>query len=517
MNVSFDWNIQAITPPKKSARHAAARSALSTLSKCLLGIWLATSLPTPWNAGFTEAMATATNTPTATSSNTPAVRTEGKWMVDRDGRVLLFRGMNVVYQGAPYYLPDNAEGFTEADADWLVKHGFNSVRLGVLFAGVMPEKGVIDEAYLEKTDRVVKMLTARGIYVILDFHQYQLGKKFKGEGFPEWSVYDIDKPLYIDLGFPNNNLHPRVQIAFQKLYTNHDKFWTQYAKAWQAVANKWKGDPYLLGYEIINEPNPGPGTLACLLFGGCPKNDRNVATFQAHMQNAIRATGAQEIVWHSPNILFGYGTKSHIGAPGLIYDHQNIGFSWHNYCFVKSIIPKIPSKACNKQLGGVFDNAETTQKQLQSASIMTEFGAMDDLDQIAFIAAKADEKLMSWHWWQYKLFADHHPEQSMFENNSDLGTVKKDKLKILVRPYPRATAGIPQALKFDTKTRHFSYSYTPRTTQLPTEIDMPPLHYPNGYELTVTGGTVVSAPNARLLKIRNDSGASVITVAASPR
>jgi len=69
-------------------------------------------------------------------------------------------GINVVYKLPPYVAPDTAAGFTARDADFLAAHGFNAVRLGVMFAGVMPQPGRINQGYLTQINRIVQLLTA---------------------------------------------------------------------------------------------------------------------------------------------------------------------------------------------------------------------------------------------------------------------------------------------------------------------------------------------------------------------
>src|SRR5437763_15740794 len=118
------------------------------------------------------------------------LRRDGKWLVDGDGRIVLVHGVNAVWKHAPWAPPATAEGFTARDADFLAANGFNAVRLGVLFAGVMPRPGIVDWSYLDRIDRVVQLLATRHIYVLLDFHQDDYATRFTGEGFPERAVHD---------------------------------------------------------------------------------------------------------------------------------------------------------------------------------------------------------------------------------------------------------------------------------------------------------------------------------------
>ena len=60
----------------------------------------------------------------------------------------------------------------------------------------------------------------------------------------------------------------------------------------------------------------------------------------------------------------------------------------------------------------------------------------------------------------------------------------------MVRPYPRATAGVPLLLNYDWQTRifHFTFRHAANATA-PTEIFVPSLHYPKGISVQVSDGT----------------------------
>lgn len=45
---------------------------------------------------------------------------------------------------------------------------------------------------------------------------------------------------------------------------------------------------------------------------------------------------------------------------------------------------------------------------------------------------------------------------------------------------------------------------------------VPPIEYPNGYHVSVTGGQVVSAPNAPVLAIASNAGADTVDVVVTP-
>src|ERR1700710_435548 len=92
----------------------------------------------------------ATSASAATDS-TPRLHREGRFLVDQYGRVVIVHGLNMVWKRAPYAPPDTAAGFTAKDAAWLAKYGFNGARLGMLWAGVTPDKpGVAAPAYFQR-------------------------------------------------------------------------------------------------------------------------------------------------------------------------------------------------------------------------------------------------------------------------------------------------------------------------------------------------------------------------------
>lgn len=110
----------------------------------------------------------------------------------------------MVYKLDPY--TPEASGFDENDADWLVKQGFDSVRLGFIWKAVEPEPGVYDDEYIESVRQTTRMLTDRGIMVLLDAHHDQYNEAFQGEFAPDWAVITDEVPSTLPLGFPANQV-----------------------------------------------------------------------------------------------------------------------------------------------------------------------------------------------------------------------------------------------------------------------------------------------------------------------
>lgn len=478
----------------------------------------------------------------AGGAEVPQLRREGRWLVDGQGRVVLLHGMNLVWKREPYVPPATADGFTAADADWLAAHGFNSARLGTLWVGVTPHAPAqVEAGYLEAWDRVVQLLASRRIWMLFDFHQDMLGERYQGEGVPEWAVDALRGPATEALGsptfgFPFNYFTPQVSEAFDNLWAERGVVWEGHRAAWKAVAARWQDQPYSMGYDLLNEPWSGLEWPTCIFppMVGCPSTD--AAEIQPFFENAlagIREVDAHNLVWLEPQLLAG-GTGSPTGFQPIPGETQ-LGYSIHNYCPLTALAQSaqlgLPLEApvglqdtCPSFEAEVLRQARAAAERLGAVELVTEFGASDDPVLLARVTRLADEHLVGWQYWAYKNWRDPTTQsqgsgqQGLFADDADLGSVKADKLRILARAYPQATAGIPLALSFDPQTAAFSYRYAPRPLAAPTEIYLPvAVHYPRGYRVEVSGARVTSPPDAAQLLLRNAPGATEVAVTIVPR
>ena len=197
----------------------------------------------------------------------------GRWLTDSQGRVVVLHGTNMVYKLAPFY--PEATGFGADDARFLRSLDFDVVRVGVLWQALEPRPGVYNHRYLAHIASTVRMLARYGIVSILDFHQDQYNQVFAGEGFPRWSVQDDGLPN-THTAFPTGyEVNPAVQRAFENFWADKPGpgavgLGERYAAAWKLVAKKFRGDPSVLGYEIMNEPFPGSDYVSCASDAGHP-------------------------------------------------------------------------------------------------------------------------------------------------------------------------------------------------------------------------------------------------------
>jgi endoglycosylceramidase len=471
----------------------------------------------------------------------PQLRREGRWLVDPQNRVVLLHGVNLVWKLDPFVPPETAEGFLDADARWLAENGFNSARIGTLWVGVSPHApGEVRADYLAAWDRVVQRLATNRIWMLFDFHQDLLGPLYGGEGVPEWAVESVRGPLTDalgppDFGFPFNYFTPQLSEAFDTLWAERGPVRDGFRDAWIAVARKWRGQPYSMGYDLLNEPWAGLDYPTCLIpLTGCPTHDAaSLQPFFEHARRGIRTVDPDNLVWFQSQPLISTGAPTGFTAvPG---DTQ-LGYSFHYYCPINTLanaaqlgvltgaLPFGPSDTCDGFGPRVFDQARAQADRMNGVELLTEFGATDQVDVLEQVMTLSEQRLVGWQYWAYKNWRDPTTEsqtsgsQSLFLRDDDLSTVKLDKLRALSRTYPQATAGIPQALSFDPATGAFSYRYTPRLASAPTEIFVPlALHYPNGYTVTVSGARVVSPANTSPLLIENAAGASEVVITLTRR
>src|SRR6476646_11707013 len=144
------------------------------------------------------------------------LRHSGRWLTDEWGRVVNLHGVNFVKKFPPISPAD--AGFGADDATFLRDQGFNVVRLGVVFGSVMPQPGVIDQAYVDSIASTVRVLAHEDIFTLVDFHQDGYGPLVHGNGFPEWAT--------LTDGQPNpNEPFPIYYLTNAAMQHAFDNFW----------------------------------------------------------------------------------------------------------------------------------------------------------------------------------------------------------------------------------------------------------------------------------------------------
>src|ERR1700722_8855833 len=452
----------------------------------------------------------------------PSLGTSGSFLTNSDGQVVTLHGLNEVYKIAPG--DPLSSGFNDDDAAFLAENGFNAVRVGVIWSDLEPDPGVFNSAYLASIESTVQTLGNHGIYSIIDFHQDAYGTAFGGEGAPAWAT-ETNGATNVSLPFPYNEFfNPAETQAWDSFWSNADAsnglgLEDNYSQMLEYVANAFNGNPDVAGFELMNEPSPGSETLGTL-FGSPSFDTQELNPFYDQGADAIRAADPSTPIFYEPNVLFSTGVPTQLGtvaATGTV-------FSFHAYCEFD-----LRPLGCIPNVGNIADNAENYADAQGIPAFMTEFGASSDQTGIGASMNAADQHLIGWTEWAYSSQGDISTTAaptsyaSLVFNPADPLTganVNTANLDTLAEPYPQVISGTPTSYSFDNGTFQFSYSTAepdgigsfPAGSE--TTISVPSVEFPDGYQVSVTGGEVMSAPNAAELVIASN-GASTVTITVS--
>jgi endoglucanase len=208
-------------------------------------------------------------------------------------------GMNEFYQA---YLKN---GITKQDIDFLAKSGFNSIRLPMHYnlytlpiekESVKGQNTWLEEGF-KMTDDLLKWCKDNKIYLILDLHAAP-----GGQG-NDANISDNDKSKP-SLWESEENQKKTIAL-------------------WKKLAERYKDEPWIGGYDLINEPN--------INFTGKNPNGTDEMSnaplwkLQKEITEAIRQVDKKHIIFLEGN---GWGNNYNGLIP--IWD-QNMAFSFHKY------------------------------------------------------------------------------------------------------------------------------------------------------------------------------------------
>jgi endoglycosylceramidase len=458
----------------------------------------------------------------------PALSNTGTWITNSAGQVVLMHGANEVYKVAPY--EPSASGFNEEDAAFLAANGFNVVRLGVIWSAVEPEPGVYDTDYLDSINATVQMLADHGIYTIVDMHQDNYSEAFQGEGAPAWATRDGGLPNPKQ-GFPGNYfLNPAEWHAWDSFWGNAPAsnglgLEDNYAQSWETIASYFSGNSAVIGYDIMNEPFPGSSWVSTLL-GSQFFGQQQLSPMYNQVAAAIRAVDPNTSLYIEPANPAVTEVGAILGAPislGTIKDPNTV-LTYHGYC------GPFGGGLCVLIADQLTSQAVKYGAQHNVPAFMDEFGATNDTAQLLTEMRPADRNLVGWAVWAYTgqgditTSGDRNAEALVYDPllppTGD--NVNTSNLATMAAPYPQVISGTPKSWSFTNGVFNFSYSTEKADGSgsfdagSQTIISVPVVEFPNGYQVTVTGGHVVSLANAPQLVVVSDDGAAAVSVVVNP-
>lgn len=181
--------------------------------------------------------------------------------------------------------------FNEADARFLGENGFNSIRVNINYRHLESDAKpfhVIEEGF-RHLDRAIEQAGAHGIYTMIDLHALP--------GFQNQDWHG-DNPTHVDF------------------FWDHPHFQDRVIHLWEAIADRYRNNPWVSGYNVMNEPADPQGA--------------RVMPFYRRAVKAIQAVDPDHLIFLDGNT---YTTDHSIfdpePLPGVVYalhDYVPSGF-----------------------------------------------------------------------------------------------------------------------------------------------------------------------------------------------
>jgi endoglucanase len=178
--------------------------------------------------------------------------------------------------------------FTEADAEFVSSLGLNLVRLPINYRHFEDDMRPFElkEEGFKHLDRVIDACARHGVYTILDLHA------FPGYQNQHWHS---DNPTHV------------------ALFWEHKHFQDRAVWLWERFAERYKGNAWVAGYNIMNEPADPKGT--------------RVEPFYRRVMQAVRAIDPDHMLFLEGNR---YSTEFHMFGdplPNVVYTNHDYALS----------------------------------------------------------------------------------------------------------------------------------------------------------------------------------------------
>jgi len=239
------------------------------------------------------------------------IKTDGIWLKDEVGRVVILRGVNlggstkvpmvpngatylrgsffnhrnVSFVGRPFPLDEADEHFTR-----LKEWGLTFIRFLVTWEAIEHSgPGIYDQAYLDYLYQIIKKAGEYGFTVFIDPHQDVWSRFSGGDGAPGWTFETVGLDLtkfdaagvaithqvhgdpfprmiwptnsqklaagtMFTLFFGGNDFAPQTEINGELV---QDFLQRHYISAIVQVTERLREFPHVIGYDTLNEPLPG--------------------------------------------------------------------------------------------------------------------------------------------------------------------------------------------------------------------------------------------------------------------
>ena len=443
------------------------------LSLAILGYAL---IPNSYPAYPSPAKSLRTNLSTVAGHGLPWLHSNGKVLLDSQGRQVLLRGMNVtgLEQAGdmrPGAVP-SAQDFAKMAAD-----GFDVIRLPINWSRLEPSPGQMSPSYLNLVRSVVNDAATHGIYTILDLHNIDWSIYYGGDGAPSWATAG-DLPRSFPLGSPwSRHLAPGVLASYGIFWADLGGWQQDVTEVWSYVASAFRNDSAVAGFDLWNEPHPFPAPPG--LF-----EKKYLLPFEARVIANLAAIAPHQI-WITEQTL-DFGLPTYVGR--LPYPNQ----LYSSHVFATLLEP--PWQKPSPQYAIPLNLLEEQAREAGAAPWVGEIGAGTGQANQAWVAREMNELdkfRLGWAYWDWD------------EGGGWAFKRMASRLRMVARAYPRATPGTLDTLSYDYQDGRLVLQFSGATSSQALLVEVPSFY--RGFHLT-------SSDPARAVSAQLNSGDHLLTI-----
>lgn len=264
--------------------------------------------------------------------------------------------------------------WTEADFDYCKELGMNCIRLPFWYRNLVDENGEFYENCFERLDWFVAEAAERNIYVILDFHGApgsQNGSDHSGRDGGD------DKKGASEFFFGD------------KVEANQELFY----EIWEAVAEHYKGNPWVAGYDLLNEPY-------CTYRYNSGLSDKQLREMLWNVYDVaydrIRAIDPDHVIIME-------ATWDPVDLPNpTVYGWENIMYEYHNYLYDDY------DNKNGQQIANMKKKVDAIARaNYDVPSYMGEFAYFNNLDAWDEGMKLINDSGLNWTTWTYKVINEY--------------------------------------------------------------------------------------------------------------
>jgi len=450
------------------------RRCCSCCSGCLvtlLGVSLALSAyaitPNFYPAYPGSARTRTTEAGTRAGHGLPWLHSNGRVILDSQGRQILLRGMNVTgLEQAQDMRPGTIP--TDHDLAEMAADGFDVIRLPVNWSRLEPRPGQMAGSYLQLVRAVVDDAAAHGIYTILDLHNIDWSIYYGGDGAPSWAVAG-GLPRSFPLGSPwNRHLAPGVLASYGIFWADLGGWQQDVTRVWSYLARAFRNDSALAGFDLWNEPHPFPAAPGIF-------EKKYLLPFEAELITHLAAIAPHQM-WITEQTL-DFGLPTYVGA--LPYPNQ----VYSSHVFATLLEP--PWQQPSPQYAIPLTLLEDQAREAGAAPWVGEIGAGLGQSNQAWVAREMNELdryRLGWAYWDWN------------EGGSWAFSRIKSRLRVVARAYPRATPGTLDSLSYDYQDGRLVLEFTGDAALHPLLLEVPSFYR----SFTLTSSDPVQDVSAQL-------------------